>query len=295
MASLRPPVFFPLLLSVLLLAANPGCLAQDSRPASTLPATAAPDGEPTRGSLTAALSYGSNSAFFGRTQTTAFPYLSTELTYTAKTGFWGSVLAYDLLNTATLIDETDLSAGWDGDLTDKFDASLSYSRFFFAHNSPLVKSSVNNSLDAYLGYDLGVVYTRLNAAYLFGSGSQDFFLILDNSRYFSIDKVFTDKGYLTIEPRLSLTAGTQYFAETSALQQIQRGNKGKGKGSAGGTATISSSRFSLLSYELRLPLTYHLGKVAAEAAYRYLQPVNVLPEDDSAGRSYFTGSLFVTF
>ncbi|GAC1369257.1 MAG: hypothetical protein NVS3B25_05740 [Hymenobacter sp.] len=274
------------------LLANPAAWAQSSNAgAETTTAAAATPKEKT-GYLSAALGYGSNSAFFGRTQTTAYPYLSQELTYTSKVGLWASVFNYDLLNTTSHLDETDASLGYDFDISTKADASISYSHFFFAPNSPLIKSAVNNALDAYVGYDWGYVYTRLNGSYLFGPNDQDFFLVLDNSRAFDIDGVFTPKGYLTFTPKFSLTAGTQAFAETSTQQQIVRGNK---KAKVIRTSVVTeSTRFTLLSYGLRLPVAYTLGKVSVEAAYRFLKPLNVLPDDDGSGRSYFTATLSVT-
>ncbi|WP_157807277.1 hypothetical protein [Hymenobacter chitinivorans] len=272
------------------------------RPVVAPPPAPAPFPDEPRGSFRAELSLGSNSSFFGRTQTTRYPYTAGELSYTSRYGVWGSVVSYNLFDTSSFIDETDLAVGWDGDLSKTVDASLSYSHFFFAPNSPLIKSSVNNSVDGYLGWDWGYVYSRLNAAYLFGD-SNDFFLTLDNSRYFEVDKVFTPKAYLAIEPRLSATAGTQHFVETSIEQQILRGNsngKGKGKGGGGGTTTVTTTtdtpvtRFRMLSYELRLPLTYHLGAVAVQAAWRYAIPVNLLPDDVSHARSYFTTSVALT-
>lgn len=244
------------------------------------------------GGCTATLSYGSNSSFFGRTQTTRYPYLAGELTYKSRFGVWGSVLGYALLNTGSTVDETDLSVGWDGDISKQVDASLSYSRFLFAPNSPLVKSSVNNSFDAYLGWDWGYVYTRLNAAYLFGE-TKDLFLVLDNSRNFEFEKVLTAKDYVSIEPRVSMTAGTQRFAETSLVQQGQRGNgngKGVGRGQ-GGATTVTVTRLQVLNYELRVPVTYSLGLVSVQVAWRYSVPVNLLPDDASGARSYFTSSL----
>ena len=275
------------------LLAGPAARAQSRPPASATQQTPASADKARTGHLSAALGYGSNSAFFGRTQATAFPYLSQELTYTSKVGVWASVFNYDLFNTASHFDETDYSLGYDFDLSKQVDGSLSYSHFAFAANSPLVKSAVANSLDAGLGLDCGVLYTRLNGSYLFGPDAKDFFLVLDNSRAFDIDGVFTPKGYLTITPKLSLTAGSQDFAETSSRQQIQRGNKGP-KSGPGRTVTTAATRFTLLSYGLRLPVAYTLGPVSVEAAYRYLQPLNVLPEDDSSGRSYFTATLTVT-
>ncbi len=244
------------------------------------------------GGFTAALSYGSNSSFFGRTQTTRYPYITGELTYKSRFGVWGSAVSYNLLNTTSFVDETDLSVGWDVELSKKVDASVSYSRFLFAANSPLVKSSVNNSLDGYLGWDWGYVYSRLNAAYLFGDTS-DLFLVLDNSRNFEFEKVLTPKGYLSIEPRVSVTAGTQSFAETSLVQQVKRGNNpGRGPGKGGtSTVTTTTTRFQVLNYELRVPVTYSLGVVSVQVAWRYSIPVNLLPDDASGTRSYFTTSL----
>ncbi|GAA4054932.1 hypothetical protein GCM10022409_47590 [Hymenobacter glaciei] len=265
---------------------------------ATHPATAPPvqdDDDEATGLLSAALGYGNNSAFFGRTQATTYPYFTQELTYTSKYGVWGSVYNYDLFDTGSHFDETDLSIGYDKDLTKKVDLSLAYSRFLYAPNSPLVKSAVNNSIDAALGYDWGYIYTRLNGSYLFGTDAHDTFLVLDNSRAFDIDGVLTPKDYFTITPKFSLVAGTQDFVQVSDAQQVLRGNK-KPKTKPGTAATTSTdaTRFTLLSYGLRLPVAYTLGKVSAEVAYRYLQPVNVLPEDDSAGRSYFTATLTVT-
>jgi len=295
------PASFRLALAGTLLLAAPAARAQSRphAPASATepaPATKAPAGTTNteaHGALSAALGYGSNSAFFGRTQATATPYLTQELTYTSKVGVWGSVYNYDLFNTASHFDETDLSLGYDVDLSERVDASLSYSRFVFAPNSPLVKSAVSNSLDAALGYDWVAVYTRLNAAYLFGPDAHDTFLVLDNSRAFDFDGVLTPKDYLTFTPKLSFTAGTQVFAETSTQQQIKLGNK-KGKTGPGTPVTTEAARFTLLSYGLRLPVAYTRGPVSVEAAYRYLKPLNVLPEDDGAGQSYFTATLTLT-
>ena len=48
--------------------------------------------------------------------------------------------------------------------------------------------------------------------------------------------MFTPKVYLSIEPRKSITAGTQRFAETS-LDQRQRV---LGRGKAAGTTTVTT-------------------------------------------------------
>lgn len=251
-----------------------------------------------RGALSVSVSGGNNLSFYGRIQPVPYPYLTTELTYTSRYGVWASVVVSNLLPTEALVDETNLLVGWDGDLTKHLDASISYARFFFPSNSPLIKSSVNNSLESFIGYDWGYVYSRLNVDFLFGPDSRDGFVMLDNSRYFALKQL--GKGLLSTEPKASIIAGTQNFDAVSVVQQLQRGNsiKSLGKGKTKNhqiTTTTYSTRFDVLAYELHLPLSYTIGKVTAQATYRYLVPVNLVDDDESEDSSFFTASLQVTF
>jgi hypothetical protein len=253
---------------------------------------------PRRGSLSALVGYGSNLAFYGRVQPVPYPYLTSEVRYTSRFGLWASVVVSDLLPTGTVLDETNLLAGWEGDLTKKLDASVSYARFFFAPNSPLIKSSVNNSVESYLGYDWGYVYTRLNADFLFGPDSRDGFVQLENSRYFALKTL--GKATLSAEPKLGVIAGTQNFDAVSVVQQLQRGNsiKSLGKGKTKNhqiTTTTYSTRFDVLAYELQVPVSYTLGKVMGQVSYRYLVPVNVPDDDESSPSSFLTATFLVTF
>lgn len=234
--------------------------------------------------FSAALSYGSNSAYFGRTQATAFPYLATDLTYTTKGGLFASAGLYDLLNTPLLLDETDLTAGWAGDLSQTLDASLSYSRFVFPASSELVKSSVNNSLDVALGQDWGPFYSRLSAAYLFGKATSagDGFLTLENSRTIEIPHVFGPNDYFSIEPTVSAAAGTQSFVEASLTKRH-------------GAKARTARRFGVVDYEFAVPVSYTLGKLSVAAGWRYVLPVNLPPDDvDSHALSIWTAGLTLT-
>lgn len=243
-------------------------------------------------SFAAALSYGSNSTYFGRSQAVAFPYAAATLTYSDKSGLYGSVDFYNLLNTPTALDETDLTVGWDHDLGKTTDVALSYSHFIFPANSELVKSSVNNALDIGLGQDWGAFYSRLSATYLFGSaaGKGDGFLILENSRYFETKRGFGENDYFAVEPVVSIAAGTQSFAETALTKR----NKGRGKSNV--PVARSVRNFGLVDYEFGVPVSYHVGKLALSAGWRYVVPVN-LPADDVESRalSIWTLGATVTF
>jgi len=260
-----------------------GALLAGSARAGAAPAPSDTTDAPHR-QFVASLTYGSNSAYFGRTQATAFPYLATGLSYTTKSGVFAAATVYNLLNTPTAIDETDVSLGWASDLSKTLDASVSYSRFVFAAGSELVKSSVNNSLDAYVGQDWGPFYSRLNGALLFGRsvGSADGFLTLENSRYVEIPHVFTTTDYFSAEPAVSLSAGTQSFVEASLSKR--RGGRGR-----------TSRNFSVVDYEFAVPITYTLGKVALEAGWRYVIPVHLPADDvDSRALSIWTTGITLT-
>ena len=251
--------------------------------ASGTAAAPADTAKTSRHGFTASLSYGSNSAYFGRTQATAFPYAATNLAYSATSGLFASVEFYNLLNTAPLLDETDVSGGWTGNFSKTVDASASYSRFVFATGSELVKSSVNNSVDAYVGKDWGPFYSRLNGSYLFGKSlSGDGFLTVESSRYVEYSSLFTAKDYISVEPQVSVAAGTQSFAEAGLTKRH-------------GTRARSSSSFGIVDYELSVPLTYTLGKVALDAGWRYVVPVNLPPDDvDSLALSIWSAGLTLT-
>lgn len=238
-------------------------------------------------SFSAALGYGSNSTYFGRSQAVAFPYLTADFTYTTKGGIYGSVGLYNLLNTPNALDETDLTVGWDHDFGETLDASISYSHFFFPTGSQLVKSSVSNALDAGLGQDWGAFYSRLSATYLFGKSTAkgDAFLILENSRSFETKHGFGAHDYFSVEPAVSVAAGTQSFTEATL-------NKRNGNAPA---KVRNVRRFTLVDYELAVPVTYTVGKLALSAGWRYVVPVN-LPADDTESRalSVWTAGLTVT-
>ena len=258
-----------------------GLLAASARAGATpLPPDTATADVPHR-HFAVALNYGSNSAYFGRTQATPFPYLATNLTYVTKTGLFADVELYNLLNTPLLLDETDLTVGWAGDLGKTLDASVSYARFAFPAGSELVKSSVNNSLDAALGQDWGPFYSRLSAAYLFGKSvrSADSFFTLENSRTIEIPHVFRAPGYFTVEPTVSASAGTQSFEEAGLRRR--RGPR-------------AARRFGVVDYEFAVPVTYTLGKVSVVAGWRYVMPVN-LPANDEDSHALSIWTAGVTF
>lgn len=246
------------------------------------------------------LTYGNNSSYLGRYQTEVLPYFSADFSYVSKTGFSLSLFTYDISKSAALLDEADVMAGWSFDLSKRVDASIFYTRFFFNEATELIKASVQNAASASLGLDWNYLYSKVTTHYIFGDAN-DFFLVLENSRYFESGEIFHKGDYLSTEPKITIIAGTQTFVDTHYIRQgtpLMRpgvGRPPRGNPGSGGTTTtmIESSQksFDILSYEFSLPVAYNIGEFSFEATGRYSIPVNLLEGDPSVPQFFFTAGV----
>ncbi|MGV3502506.1 MAG: hypothetical protein ACO1O1_02280 [Adhaeribacter sp.] len=190
---------------------------------------------PSRGWWTASLEAANNSSFYGRISPRAYPYVAPTLTYVHPLGIWASATAYQLFNTADYIDETDLSLGYSFRIRQKVDANLSYSHFFFSKNSPLVKAATSNAVSAYAALDWKYVFTAFTTSYIFGR-SNDVFTVLENSRYLPLNPLWKGKTAIGLDPKITLTAGTQEFYQeytTTETYQNDLAKSGQGNGNKG--------------------------------------------------------------
>jgi hypothetical protein len=242
------------------------------------------------------LTYGSNSSFLGRYQMEILPYYLAEISYKSKTGLWLSLFGYNINNSLTVVDEVDVMAGWNVDLSKRVDASVFYTRYFFTESTELIKASVANTATASLGLDWSYIYSKMTCHYIFGD-THDFFLVIDNSRYIEFPETFHKGDYLSMEPKISIITGTQTFVDTHYINQGAplvrppgRGGQGSG-GAPSPTARSSQTTFNILSYEFILPLAYNTGKFSFELNGRYSIPVNLLEGDTSAPQFFFTGGV----
>jgi len=275
--------------------------------------------------LSFGLSYGNNSSFLGRYQARSLPFLGIDATYLHRSGLWISAMGYDITGTNDFPDEVDLMAGYNVNISSRWDASVSYGRYFFNENTELVKSSVANAATASVGFDWSILYSKAGATYIFGNDVSDIFLILDNSRYFELGKFIG--GDISIDPQFSIIAGTQTFfkqyliTEEITIPKGKPSNPGNGKGNAGGngngnngngtdnngngngnTETIvettlienESRAFRMMSYEVSLPVTYTRGNWTLETSGRYSIPVNALAGYLSKPQFFLTSSIYYT-
>lgn len=264
------------------------------------PVAADSTGKKTR-TLFFGLTYGSNSSFLGRYQTEVLPYYSADMSYKSKSGFFLSVLAYDINNSLTFLDEVDVMAAWNIDISKRVDASVFYTRYFFTESTELIKASVANTASASMGLDWSFLYSKITGHYIFG-GTHDFFLVIDNSRYVEFPQIFRRDDYIALDPKISIITGTQTFVDTHYISQgtplmrpgnaPSRGNPGSGGGGTNSSTTETSQTiFNVLSYEFSLPVSYNTGRWSFEITGRYAIPVNLLEGDTSVPSFFFTGGV----
>lgn len=254
-----------------------------------------------------------NSSFFGRNTAKRYPYAAATVTYLHRTGLWASATSYKLFDTESYIDETDLSLGYSFKIRDLVETNLSYSHFIFGENTPLIKATTSNILSAKTALDWGILYTGLTTSYVFGD-KHDVFAVLENSRFVALNPLWNGKHVVGIDPKVTVTAGTQHFYETHTTTtkrgSSKPGNGGliggtplggvldpSGSGSNSGTTTTTraESRFHVLNYELKLPVVIYLGSFELEPAYRYAIPVNEIEGDELEAQSFYSFNISYTF
>jgi hypothetical protein len=251
-----------------------------------------------------------NSSFFGRNTATRYPYIAPSITYVHHTGLWASVSAYQLFNTEDFIDQTDLTVGYSFKIRKRLEVDLAYSHFTFGENTPLVNASTTDALLAKTAYDWKYIYTALTTSYIIGTGN-DVFTVLDNSRYIPLNPIWKGNLPVGLDPKVSITAGTQRFSETHTITTTRK-KAGPG-GPIGGifdplkpgnpdedseektTTTVNVSRFRVLNYELKVPLVVYYGSFEFEPSWRYAIPVNKIEGDESRAQAFYTMSVKYTF
>jgi hypothetical protein len=249
--------------------------------------------------------YGSNSAFLGRTPVYRLPYLLGSIGYINKTGLYLSFSSFGILDTAGTQNFMNITGGYNFQLSERIDGSVSYSRFFVDPSSLMLQTTTTNLADAFLGWDWSYLYTSVGLMSTFGT-VRDYFFIFSNSRYFNLKSKLIKKGSLGIEPCLMVISGTQNFASsyTENYQQnfapINQGpaipnspKPGGGKpNTSGNLATTNNSGFNILSFDLNVPLTYSINNFSVEGSWKYIIPVNLLEGDPSKAQSIWYLSMY---
>lgn len=250
--------------------------------------------------LTLSTTYGNNASFFGRANEIKYPYLTTDITFTQKSGLWLYGAASKVFNSSPAVDEVDLSAGYDHKFSKKFKSSISYTRFIFSNQSEILKSSASNDINLTNSLKWQLLKTTLAADYLFGT-SNDFFLSFKNSKNFETKgRIFDNKDYLSFEPSATIILGTQDFVTTYVEEHPLQPNGKRLKKALNppvysAPITRYNKKFQTLNYNFKLPIAYNRPHYSLESAWKYSIPVNTQSGATNKPQSFFTLNFYYIF
>ena len=207
--------------------------------------------------------YLSDAVFLGRKDSVRAPYLSPQLGYYHRSGFFASSsLSYLLTGNQGRVDLILVSLGY-GFLKNAWSAGVSGTQYLFNDQSYTVKSVLSTDISTYLGYDLYFLEVYVQGSMYWSAHDRpDFILGTEVSRTF-----YAIHHHLLITPSVYLNTGTQHYYEAYYRDVWQkRRYQQKGKGHSPTTSPLpmleiaEASDFRLLDIEFSLPVSYSFQK-----------------------------------
>ena len=248
-------------------------------------------------SLSVGLSYGSDIIFFGRTSPYKFPFLTADIVYNTRSGFFVYASVINVTNLTPTVNEVDFGAGYLFNVSKKFTITPSYTRFVFNKDAPFIKSTSSNDIDVKNTYDFKVVKSSVIVDYLFGRTS-DIFVTINNTRHFETNfSIFNDKDYLSIDPGISVILGTQNFVESydDDFHNKHHRNFPVTNMNSGYGDRNAARVFDGLNYSFKIPIAYNMPHYTFEFAYKYAVPFNVQSPLINHKESFFNLTFYYVF
>ena len=219
------------------------------------------------------LSYLNNAVYNGRKDSLATPYITPTIGYYDKSGFYVSgALSYLSSAKESRIDLFSLDIGYDISITNQLSSNFYGNKSFYNQSSTAVKSDIKGSLGAAFNYDLSVIQLNLASEAVF-SQKTDLSLNLGMGHAFNSG----DEDHLfSINPSININWSTLNFYEGFTSRKVSKkiGQTIANVASATATTTVDKNRFTLLDYELSVPLSYDTKKFSC-----FLTPTFALPQN----------------
>lgn len=240
--------------------------AQDSAGAKAPPLT-----------LTLAVTGVSDASYYGQKAEVRAPYVAGVAQLKLRSGFYFTGMAYRLLDdTISIVSAGSLGVGYTFKLGEKWTANFSYSHAFYPENSPLLQAASPDNAGASVQYDYWAT-SGLGIDYNFGK-EQDVFVTFSTEKLVRLGSFAAGKDLLAVTPSIEITGGTQHFYDTYVTEKKYRDSvlgiplpviPGiPGGGGSTSVSNVANTRFDMLSYSLRLPLSYTRAHYMIEAAYQ---------------------------
>jgi len=249
-------------------------------------------------SVSAGVSYGSDVQFFGRTGPITYPFVSSDVIFNTKNGFFVYGSALKVLGYNPFFDEIDLGGGYLFNFSKQFTGTVSYTRFLFNKDAAqIIKSASSNDLNLKNTYDWKFAKSSVIVDYLFGKES-DIFVTINTTKHFESNwNVFDDKDYISFDPMISAILGTQNFVQRYAMDHDYRQDEDNIYFSDPDAPRQAhdNSMFNMLNYSFKIPIAYNRPHYTFEFAYKYSIPVNVEGQLMNRHESFYNLTFYYVF
>lgn len=208
------------------------------------------------------LSFLSNNAYQGRTDSIKVPYLTASFGYYLKNGLSLNLSESFQTNTSKF-DNFAIDLGYNHELSDYWALSLDINKSFYNKSSTNLRSAVKANFDTGVSYDPGFLTFNLSGGLAWASK-------IDYTTAFSISRwlVLNESGNLTIVPQITVNAGTQNFY----TDDYRKKNSKKKLSFVTSSTVAGNSSFAILDYEIDAPIT-----LVKKRWSFYIDPVFAVP------------------
>lgn len=245
-------------------------------------------------SVSVGVNYGSDALFFGRTSPVKYPFVTGDVIYNSKQGFFAYSSILKVLGYAP-VDEIDVGGGYFYKLSKQFSGTVSYTRFIFNKQANVIKSASSNDINLKNSYDWKFLKTSVIADYLFGK-SNDFFVTVTNSKYIETSwSIFDDQDYLSFNPSFNFITGTQNFVQRYSVDHRFKQDIDNIFVYDDPNSARYNRKFKMLNYSFKVPIAYNRPHYTLEASWRYSIPVNVEGVLENHKESFFNLTFFYLF
>ncbi len=227
---------------------------------------------PRKSYFQAGLTYITNNADLGRTDTAAISYYTTSIAYYHKSGLYAKAsIGYVLNSVERQADLFSLEAGYDL-IAGNYDGEIVGTKYYYSSSSTNVNAEIKESVALTNAYDFGVIKPSLSATlsvdaeidYALGLGMEHSFTAFDEA--------------LEITPKFLANGSTlNFYSDYYKKRRYSIKRKGKiistGKETVTGQV-IDPNAFKILDYEASCEIKYTLGKFEFDFVPTYAIPVN---------------------
>lgn len=246
--------------------------------------------------------YANNADYYGQKSVEKMPYIALAAVYHHHSGFYISGMGYRLLKDSARIGSAySIGAGFSFPLSKLVNADVSYDYSIYPQLSPFLQAANPHSVNLTFAHE-GTVNLSIAGDYTFGK-TNDFFVtpqIGKDIDLFSIGK----KDLVTFNPSLNATAGTQRFYEYYLKEKSIRDSLlgllippifgEPSPGEEEGTLT-TTSRFELISYNLKLPLAYNRSNLKLEVAAQFSLLSKQAQSQPGKVNSFYSAAFYYQF